>query len=72
MKVPDDLSLVGFDNTEHAFFEKLTSYDFAADTGAHLLLEYILHPERSHHFGFTPVEIPGTIIERGSVKGFSV
>ncbi|MBD3239415.1 MAG: GntR family transcriptional regulator [Chitinivibrionales bacterium] len=68
IRIPDELSLVSFDDTYEAFSEEITSYDFGVPAVARAMLEYCVRGEStSPRPTTTPVEIPGTIIARRSV-----
>jgi hypothetical protein len=68
--VPEDVSLVGFDNTAEGARSSLTSYDFDFDRFNQYVLRYLLDPERvfrAEKHGASPP--PGRIVARGSVFG---
>jgi GntR family transcriptional regulator of arabinose operon len=71
LKVPDDLSVVGFDNSDIAQLEKisLTSVDHPSfeigEKAANILLDKIFHPEIRF---VTHTIITPSLVERSSVK----
>jgi GntR family transcriptional regulator of arabinose operon len=71
IRVPDDLSVVGFDNSDIAQLEKisLTSVDHPSfdigEKAANILLDKILHPEVRF---VTRTIITPTLVERSSVR----
>jgi GntR family transcriptional regulator of arabinose operon len=73
LKIPQNLSVVGFDNSPIAQMEKvsLTSVDHPSyqigERAASILLDKILHPEVSFH---TRTVISPVLVERSSVRSF--
>jgi DNA-binding FadR family transcriptional regulator len=66
--IPRRISVLGFDDTEESFFANLTTYNFDIPRAISQMLAYILNPHaRSFIASQTPVDIEGTIIERGTV-----
>jgi DNA-binding LacI/PurR family transcriptional regulator len=76
MRVPEDISVVGIDDTVEALGERLTTYSFNAAGLVHATLNHILKAgttRRLHNKG--PMEIPGMLKERrttGPVKSRAV
>ena len=74
IRVPDDLSVVGFDNSDIAQLEKvsLTSVDHPSfeigEKAANILLEKILHPEIRF---VTQTIITPSLVERSSVRSLT-
>ncbi len=70
-KVPDDISLVGFDNAQVAQVAQLTSYDFNSPGAAEPIVDYIVSPTRFvRQFGNRPITaIPGAVIRRATTAG---
>jgi DNA-binding transcriptional regulator YhcF (GntR family) len=68
--VPQDISVIGFDDTSAASFHKLTSYNFNSSAVTHAMLAYILSPRASRWRRDTsePVEIPGIITVRSTTS----
>ena len=73
LRIPEDLSVVGFDNSQIAQMEKvsLTSVDHPSfeigERAAAILLDKILHPEMRF---FTRTVISPVLVERSSVRSF--
>jgi DNA-binding LacI/PurR family transcriptional regulator len=67
--VPDEISVLGFDNTGDASYNDLTSYDFDVAAIALKMLDHILRPESTL---FPPsqriISSEGMVIPRGSVR----
>ncbi len=67
IRVPEDLSVVSFDNTLDAMEYHLSSYDFNLNGIVSMMLRYVLRPSSvSPTRGKTVIEAEGTIIERRS------
>jgi DNA-binding transcriptional regulator YhcF (GntR family) len=67
VRVPEDLSVISFDNTLDAMEYQLTSYDFNASGIVSIMLRYALRPSSvSSHRHKAVIEAEGTIIERRS------
>jgi DNA-binding transcriptional regulator YhcF (GntR family) len=67
IRVPEDLSIISFDNTLDAMENQLTSYDFNLNGIVSIILRYALRPSSvssSRHKAV--IEAEGTIIERRS------
>jgi DNA-binding LacI/PurR family transcriptional regulator/DNA-binding transcriptional regulator YhcF (GntR family) len=67
-KVPQDISVFGFDDIYEAFSRNLTSYNFNLEQAAFRMLNFVLNP--GHYRALDPsekVEIDGMVIERLSV-----
>jgi len=67
IKVPDEISVAGFDDTLDASVRGITSYNFNGGTAMHMMVSFILDPKRGHSDN-PCVELPGNIIERWTVK----
>jgi DNA-binding LacI/PurR family transcriptional regulator len=68
VRVPRDVSVVGFDNAPGALDGRLTTYDFNLSNVARRLLRFLLEPRRSRRpVDRAPTEIDGFIIERDTV-----
>jgi DNA-binding LacI/PurR family transcriptional regulator/DNA-binding transcriptional regulator YhcF (GntR family) len=66
--VPNDFSVIGFDNSQVASTGNITSYDFNIAGALHLQLEFILNP-RAALFSSdpaAPMEIEGFVVQRDS------
>ncbi len=66
MRVPDDISLIGFDDTLEALGCGLSSYAFNARAVATAVLEHVVAPYRSRAAADRAIEIPGSVMERRS------
>ena len=67
VRVPQDISVIGFDNVPESFEPGLTTYDFCLSSIVHQMLWFVLHPtKRGEHFRRGPIESSGMIIERAS------
>lgn len=66
--VPQAVSVVGFDNSIEARFQRLTSYCFNEASAMHLMVEFILRPHTPLLPGDPrkPVEVNGFVHERGT------
>jgi DNA-binding LacI/PurR family transcriptional regulator len=67
-RLPQDISVVGFDNTAEASYEGLTSYDFNSAAVMHEMLAHVLAPGRirARRSPGQAVEIEGFVAERAS------
>jgi LacI family transcriptional regulator len=68
VRVPADLSVVGFDNSPDAFAQELTSYDFGGAAMVRAMLSHALGPRSSapRKRSFEPTEIDGFVSVRRS------
>jgi DNA-binding transcriptional regulator YhcF (GntR family) len=67
-RVPQDVSVVGFDNNLGALRSDLASYDFNIPALANALVEHVTSWRTRSGRDHGPVlEIPGTLVERGSL-----
>ncbi|MBD3321101.1 MAG: GntR family transcriptional regulator [Chitinivibrionales bacterium] len=67
--VPDDLSIIGFDDHELAFIHNITTYNFNVDAIINAAFTNIIHPGRQWAGNRKKiVEIDGTVIERRTTK----
>jgi hypothetical protein len=68
VRVPGDLSVVGFDNSPDAFAQELTSYDFGGAAMVRAMLSHVLAPRLSapRSRTFEPIEIDGFVSVRRS------
>jgi DNA-binding LacI/PurR family transcriptional regulator len=69
VRVPEEISLVGFDNGTEAFCNGLTSYDFNPPGAVEAMLGHVMQfqgarARRGQSQGM--VEVPGTIMVRGT------
>jgi DNA-binding transcriptional regulator YhcF (GntR family) len=72
-RVPEDLSVISFDNTIDAMENQLTSYDFNLNGIVSIMLRYALRPSSvASPQGKVAVEAEGTIIERRSTARIGV
>jgi DNA-binding LacI/PurR family transcriptional regulator len=66
-RVPEDISVVGYDDTPEAVENNLTSYNFNMPSIARSMLTYILNPKVGSALPqFRPVETSGMVMSRGS------
>jgi hypothetical protein len=71
--VPDQVSLVGFDNMPEAFTRGITSYDFNVDALAAAAVNHVLElPLMERHGAAAPIDIEGWFVERGSLHSLAV
>jgi DNA-binding FadR family transcriptional regulator len=69
LHVPDDISLVGFDDTAEGARRDLTSYNFDFERFNHYLLRYLLDPARVGRAEAHGARGPaGRVVARGSVR----
>jgi DNA-binding LacI/PurR family transcriptional regulator len=68
IKVPREMSLVSFDNRLHSVAADLTTFDFRIDRAASMALGYLLYPDAKPYRHLLHVEVPGSVIIRGSLK----
>jgi DNA-binding LacI/PurR family transcriptional regulator len=68
IRVPDDISVTGFDNTPVKSLEKrLTTFDFNATGFIHHMLNFILRPPRPRGpHRHSTIEVEGIIMQRGT------
>jgi DNA-binding transcriptional regulator YhcF (GntR family) len=67
VRVPEDLSIISFDNTLDAMEYQLTSYDFNLSGIVSIMLRYALRPSSvSSHRHKALIEAEGAIVERRS------
>jgi DNA-binding LacI/PurR family transcriptional regulator len=67
VKVPRDISVIGFDDMVTAYQHNLTSYNFNIAEAAHAMINYVLNPRAFAGLWDRPVvEIDGAVIERGT------
>jgi DNA-binding LacI/PurR family transcriptional regulator/DNA-binding transcriptional regulator YhcF (GntR family) len=65
IQVPQDLSIVGFDNVAESFGDNLTTYDFGLAQMAHRMLWFVMHPDlRRGHRVPPPLEVEGIVVAR--------
>jgi DNA-binding LacI/PurR family transcriptional regulator len=65
VRLPGEMSLVGFDNLPEAFGVGLSSYDFNVHGTVRAMLEHILHYRpRAHERQLGLTEIEGQVMER--------
>ncbi|MBD3216615.1 MAG: hypothetical protein GF311_28630 [Candidatus Lokiarchaeota archaeon] len=68
VRVPKEISVMGFDDRTEALQERLTSYNFNFRAIIPAMIDFVLRKERSlAHRMRKPLEIEGTIIERQTV-----
>jgi DNA-binding transcriptional regulator YhcF (GntR family) len=71
VRVPEDLSIISFDNTLDAMENHLTSYDFNLNGIVSIMLRYALRPSSvSPSPGKSVIEAEGAIVERRSTARF--
>ncbi len=66
IRVPEDISVVGFDDTHEAFRHGLTSYNFNGPAVMHAMVASVLAPDASYGRGgrTDPVEVDGFVTVR--------
>jgi DNA-binding LacI/PurR family transcriptional regulator len=64
-RVPQDLSLVSFDDTFTATSRRLTAYDFDIEATANAAVNHVLNPGRSH-YGVRLVSVSGRVNSRAT------
>ncbi len=63
--VPDEMAVIGFDDSPEAHAARLTSYNFGLQNAARALVNHVLGP-RPHGPNPAPVDISGIVSERAS------
>ncbi len=73
LRVPDDISLAGFDNSQPAGLHRLTSYDFNYAAYIHMMVDFLLRPSWRHWTKRTesPIELEGFVVPRQTTAGVS-
>lgn len=72
IRVPEDISVIAFDNTLDAMEYQLTSYDFNNSGIINSMLRYILSPSTfSMNRPDDVIEVEGSIVERRSTLGIA-
>jgi DNA-binding LacI/PurR family transcriptional regulator len=67
IRVPEHLSIIGFDNKVVAFKNGLSSYDFNRHGVISAMLNFLLRPGSISHLTSRPrVQIPGYVVERAT------
>lgn len=64
-RVPQDIAVVGFDDSQIAVYNRLTSYNFNGDAYMHAMVEHVLRPKQTAGAG-QPVAFDGFVVERES------
>ncbi|MBD3320361.1 MAG: GntR family transcriptional regulator [Chitinivibrionales bacterium] len=68
-RVPEDISVIGFDDTLGALNNSLTSFSFNMREAMHLIFNFIVNTRSfDHRSGARAIEVGGKIIERATVK----
>jgi DNA-binding transcriptional regulator YhcF (GntR family) len=72
IRVPQDLSVIGFDDITESLTEGLTSYNFNITATIAAMLDHISSGKITQPIsGNAPIEIPGMIVERASTRRLS-
>jgi DNA-binding LacI/PurR family transcriptional regulator/DNA-binding FadR family transcriptional regulator len=67
VRVPGDVSVIGFDNTMASFEQRLSTYDFNMPGLVHRMLWFInQYDDRKKARPQPPIEVEGMVIERGT------
>jgi LacI family transcriptional regulator len=68
VRVPLDISVVGFDNSDRALLAGLTSYSFVSPTAMRRVLQSVIAPNAviARESLVSPVELDGVVKPRGS------
>ncbi len=66
IRVPEQLSVIAFDNTVDSFGQGLTSYDFNVPAIVHRMIEHVIEPRRTRDRPEPVLEIPGVVMSRMS------
>jgi DNA-binding LacI/PurR family transcriptional regulator len=64
--IPDDIAMLGFDDTKNARVAGLSSYNFRIPDISRLMISYILKPLHDEFKNRMCIEFPGIFIERAS------
>jgi DNA-binding LacI/PurR family transcriptional regulator len=67
VRIPHDISIIGFDNTPESLLNGLSTYSFNLPVAARSMLSFIINPRSvtlSHMR--TPIDIDGMVIKRGT------
>jgi DNA-binding LacI/PurR family transcriptional regulator len=66
VQVPDDISVIGFDDSQDAFSGNLSSYNFDFEQAAYRMLNFVLNPKDSQEPKKRVVEVDGMVIARAT------
>jgi DNA-binding LacI/PurR family transcriptional regulator len=64
-RVPEDIAVVGFDDSLTAVYHQLTSYNFGGDAYMHAMIRHIIDPAATAALA-QPVRFDGYVVERGT------
>jgi len=66
VRVPDDISVAGFDDSLDGFMRGLTTYNYVGPAYVRAMLRHVLSPgsPESGGSGNCPVELPGVVVPR--------
>jgi len=62
--IPQQISIIGFDDEIESCEQGLTSYNFNFDAAATTIVHYLLHPHAGHWVRHKSVELRGTVMPR--------
>lgn len=64
-RVPEDIAVVGFDDSPEAIYHQLTSYNFNGNAVMHAMVAHVVNPGAADGLA-EPIRFGGYVVERGT------